>query len=79
MIFLPHHVVMKNCILCAVGVLALLICNYARSRLSKNLKSIKAKHVVVTGASSGIGREFAIFFAKRKYDLTIVGRRQPEL
>ena len=35
--------------------------------------------VLVTGASAGIGRELALFFAERGHDLIVVARRQTEL
>ncbi len=35
--------------------------------------------VLITGASSGIGREFAKIFAKKGYDLAIVARNKEEL
>ena len=35
--------------------------------------------VLITGASSGIGREFARIFAKKGYDLAIVARNKTEL
>jgi short-subunit dehydrogenase len=34
------------------------------------------KYVVITGASSGIGKEIAIKFASEKYNLIIVARRK---
>ena len=34
---------------------------------------------LVTGASSGIGRELALGLARRGHDLTVVARRKPEL
>lgn len=37
------------------------------------------KVVVVTGASSGIGRESALQFARRGYDLAVAARRLPQL
>ena len=35
--------------------------------------------VLITGASSGIGRDLAIEFAKRKYDLILVSRNEQKL
>ena len=40
---------------------------------------MKMKAILVTGASSGIGKEFARQFAYRGYDLLLVARRQEEL
>jgi len=37
------------------------------------------KTVLVTGASSGIGKEFAILFAEKKYNLVLVARSEDKL
>lgn len=37
------------------------------------------KRVLITGASSGIGKEFAYSFGSRGFDLVLVARRQDEL
>lgn len=37
------------------------------------------KRVLVTGASSGIGRDFALIFAEKGYDLCLVARNQSKL
>lgn len=37
------------------------------------------KTVLITGASSGIGKEFAIIFAKQKFNLVIVARSEDKL
>lgn len=36
-------------------------------------------YCIVTGATSGIGREFAVYFAKKSYSLILTGRREKEL
>ena len=39
----------------------------------------KNKVVVITGASSGIGKEAAVEFAKQGANLVLIGRRQNKL
>ena len=38
-----------------------------------------SKYCLITGASSGIGEEFAYIFAKNNYDLILVARRKDRL
>ncbi len=38
-----------------------------------------SKYCLITGASSGIGKEFATIFAKNNYDLVLVARRKEKL
>lgn len=38
-----------------------------------------SKTVLITGAASGIGMEFANIFAERKYDMVIVGRNEAKM
>lgn len=42
-------------------------------------KRLKEKKVLITGASSGIGREIALLFAREGADLCLVARRSKEL
>ena len=37
--------------------------------------AIEGKHVLVTGASSGLGRHFAMFLAERGARVTVAARR----
>ncbi len=41
--------------------------------------SLNKNYCLVTGATSGIGKEFAIYFAKKSYSLILTGRREKEL
>ena len=41
--------------------------------------SVQREAALITGASSGIGRELAKVFAKNDYDLVIVARREAAL
>jgi len=41
--------------------------------------AVRGKVVLVTGASSGIGRELADILAREGHDLVLVARREPEL
>ena len=38
-----------------------------------------SKTVLITGAASGIGKEFANIFAEQKYDMVIVGRNEAKM
>jgi hypothetical protein len=44
---------------------------FARERGWLRKKSVKAKHIFLTGAGSGLGRGMAIRFAKRGANLTL--------
>jgi NADPH:quinone reductase-like Zn-dependent oxidoreductase len=44
-----------------------------------DLEGLKGKHVVITGASSGIGRALALQYAKLGAKLTIAARRESKL
>ena len=71
---------MKCCYCSTLAVILLvLLLAYVKPNMSKNLSKIKQKHVVITGASSGIGQQFAVFFSKLHYEVTVVARREPEL
>jgi short-subunit dehydrogenase len=50
-------------------------CDYTRHK--SNCRT--GKTVLITGATSGIGREFAYNFARMGYDLIITGRRKNEI
>lgn len=45
----------------------------------KPLKSVKNKHIVITGGSSGIGKSLAILLARRGAHVTILARNQQKL
>jgi NADP-dependent 3-hydroxy acid dehydrogenase YdfG len=45
----------------------------------KNKKEVIIKNVIVTGATSGIGKQTAIIFAKHGYNVAITGRRKDKL
>ncbi|GHN00237.1 3-oxoacyl-ACP reductase [Cytophagales bacterium WSM2-2] len=45
----------------------------------KNIFSLAGKSILVTGASSGIGRQIAITTSEFGADVTLVGRNQPRL
>lgn len=47
--------------------------------LKKRSKSVKQKHVVITGGSSGIGKSLAILFAKKGAHVTILARNKEKL
>ena len=41
--------------------------------------NLDKEYCVITGATSGIGKEFAIYLAKKHYNLILTGRREKEL
>jgi NAD(P)-dependent dehydrogenase (short-subunit alcohol dehydrogenase family) len=57
----------------------LLGCQYLHTQAAMNLKPIEQQVVAVVGASSGIGRETALHFAKRRAKLVVSARSQSGL
>lgn len=47
--------------------------------LRKQTKSVKDKHVVITGGSSGIGKSIAVYLARQGAHVTILARNQQKL
>ncbi|NBB76935.1 MAG: SDR family NAD(P)-dependent oxidoreductase, partial [Bacteroidetes bacterium] len=43
------------------------------------MNRLKGKHILITGATSGIGRATAELFAEKRVNLTLTGRRQERL
>jgi len=51
-----------------------------REILNQELEANKTRRIgIITGASSGLGRALALTFAKKKFDLILVGRKQAML
>ena len=52
---------------------------FARGEQTSDLFALDGKHVLVTGGSSGLGRHFAAFLAKRGAEVTVAARRAEAL
>lgn len=55
--------------------------DFIKSRMlnGKALANTKNKYILITGATDGIGKALALNFAKRKYNLIIMGRSSEKL
>ncbi|EKF39579.1 short chain dehydrogenase/reductase, putative [Trypanosoma cruzi marinkellei] len=62
------------------SVLLLVFCRYsARGRKNREWKDLKERHVIVTGGTSGIGRETASQLAAMGADVTVLSRNGPHV
>lgn len=73
--YLPKYLI----IVLFVSITSLLLLLFVKYIFRKSLKSVKNKHVVVTGGSSGIGKSMAILLARRGAHVTIIARNQQKL